>query len=189
MEVALTWNLLVIIFFVIIMSYSYIVGLQGTIKIILSTYIALLAAHGIGNLAAQYLALTQPLIKLINTTPEENIIILKIFVFVIITLTLVLKGGFFIDIAHQYSWISRFVVSTVFGFLSAGLILSTLLVFVTGFELHAEATTVLQKILQISEKTLFVRLFVDFYNFWFAAPAIAFVGLSLINPLAEGEQQ
>ncbi|MDP2690924.1 MAG: hypothetical protein Q8O95_00770 [bacterium] len=182
MEIALSWDLVVTIFFVMVMSYSYIVGLNGTVKIILSTYIAMLAANGIGNLAAKYIKLSEPLIKILSDDPNENVVVFKIFIFVVITLLLVLRGGFSVDITrHNDSLLTRFVTNSVFGFLSAGLIMSIILVFLVGAGVDA-STTVIQEALGLPDKTFFVRFLVRFYNFWFAAPAVAFVILSVIAP-------
>jgi len=181
MEVALTWDLLIIIFFIVIMSYSYIVGQNGTIKIILSSYIAMLAANGIGNLLMKYIQLTEPVIKVFETSSEANGILFKIFTFIVITLILVLKGGFVVDMGRNYPLPLKMLIVTIFGFLSAGLMMSTILVFIGGGVVDGVLISSLQEAITIPAETLFVRSLIEYYNFWFAAPAIAFVLLSLIG--------
>lgn len=185
MEVALTWDLLIIIFFIVIMSYSYIVGQNGTIKIILSSYIAMLAANGIGNLLMKYIQLTEPVIKVFETSSEANGILFKIFIFIVITLILVLKGGFVVDMGRNYPLPMRMLIVTIFGFLSAGLMMSTILVFIGGGVVDGVLISSLQEAITIPAETLFVRSLIEYYNFWFAAPAIAFVFLSLIGGHSE----
>jgi|CXWL01.1.fsa_nt_gi hypothetical protein len=190
MQVALTWDLMVIIFFIVIMSYSYIVGQNGTIKIILSSYIAMLAANGLGNLLAKYIHLSQPIIKVFDNTAESNLVIFKIFTFIVMTLILVLRGGFIIDMGRQGSMVVRLLSVTIFGFLSAGLMMSTILVFIAGSAVDGFLISTLQEAIKIPTQTLFVRSLIDYYNFWFAAPAIAFVLLSVMNSaLDEGPQE
>lgn len=184
MEVALTWDLLLIIFFIVILSYSYIVGQNGTIKIILSAYIAMLCANGIGNLLARYILLSEPLVNVLETSPEENVILFKIFTFVMVTLILVLRGGFIIEMGRENSFLARMVTTTIFGFLSAGLIMSTILVFIGGTTVDGFLVSSLSDSLEIPVQTAFARSLIDYYNFWFAAPAIAFVGLSIVNSAA-----
>jgi hypothetical protein len=181
MEVALTWDLLIIIFFIVIMSYSYIVGQNGTIKIILSSYIAMLAANGIGNLLMKYIQLSEPIIKVFDTGSASNGVLFKIFSFILITLILVLKGGFVVDMGRNYPLPIRVLIVTIFGFLSAGLMMSTILVFIAGGVVDGFLITSIQEAIQIPTETLFVRSLIDYYNFWFAAPAIAFVLLSLVG--------
>lgn len=182
MEVALTWDLVVVIFFMIVMSYSYIVGQNGTIKIILSSYIAMLAANGIGNLIARYIILSDPLIKVFATSPEENVIVFKILIFVTITLLLVLKGSFEVDVNQYQTGAIKFLGTTVFGFLSAGLIISTILVFIASSTIDGILITDIEQAVDIPYQTLFVHYLIHYYNFWFAAPAVAFVGLSALSP-------
>lgn len=192
MQVALTWDLMIIIFFVIIMSYSYIVGQNGTIKIILSSYIAMLAANGLGNLFTKYVQFSQPLIKILDTGPESNGVILKIFAFIVITLILVLRGGFLVDMGRPYSLPVRLLTISVFGFLSAGLIMSTILTFLASNGGDAIFASAIQDSIQLPAQTLFVRSLIEYYNIWFAAPAIAFVLLSLVGnyapPIIEPEE-
>jgi hypothetical protein len=182
MEVALTWDLVVMLFFVIIMAYSYIVGQNGTIKIILSSYIAMLAANGIGNLVAKYILVSQPLIKIMATTPQENVVIFKMLIFVTITLLLVLKGSFEVDVNRHQSSSARFIGTSIFGFLSAGLLISTILVFIAGSSIDGVFMKDIQEAINLPYRTLFVGYLVNYYNFWFAAPAIAFVALSALGP-------
>jgi hypothetical protein len=182
MEIALTWDLVVMLFFVIIMAYSYIVGQNGTIKIILSSYIAMLAANGIGNLVAKYILVSQPLIKVMTTSPEENVVIFKMLMFVTITLLLVLKGSFEVDVSRHQSASAKFIGTSIFGFLSAGLLISTILVFTVGSEAEGMFGDNLKEAINLPYRTLFVGYLVKYYNFWFAAPAIAFVALSALGP-------
>lgn len=180
MEVALTWDLLIIIFFIVIMSYSYIVGQNGTIKIILSSYIAMLAANGIGNLLMKYIQFSQPIIPLFDATAESNGFLFKVFAFIIITLILVLKGGFNVDMGRNYPFPIRMLIVTIFGFLSAGLMMSTILVFISGGAAESLNSNI-QEVINIPTQTIFVQSLVEYYNFWFAAPAIAFVFLSFFG--------
>ncbi|MGE3278602.1 MAG: hypothetical protein AB7J40_02260 [Candidatus Altimarinota bacterium] len=167
------------------MSYSYIVGQNGTIKIILSSYIAMLAANGIGNLLMKYIQLTEPVIQVFETNTEANGILFKIFIFIAITLILVLKGGFTVDMGRHYPLPLRVLLVTIFGFFSAGLMMSTILVFIGGGVVDGILINSLQEAVNIPAQTLFVRSLIDYYNFWFAAPAIAFVVLSLIGGRSE----
>lgn len=182
MEVAVTWDLLITMFFIVIMSYSYIVGRNGTVKIILSTYIAMLAANGLGNLLAKYIILSKPLIKVLTTNPDENVVIFKIFVFIVLLLALVLRGGFNVDIGYEESALNRIVSNTVFGFLSAGLIISTLFVYMADSGNTGVLIINIQESLNIPASTWLVKTLINYYNFWFTAPAAAFILASLMGP-------
>ena len=193
MELVLSWDLVVMILFIVIMSYSYIVGQNGTIKIIVSSYIAMLAANGLGNLVAKYIIASEPVIQILATSPQEKIVLFKIFTFLVITVILVLKGSFHIDMSRYYSLPMRLLTTTIFGIMSAGLIMSTILVFIAGVQVDGVLVQNITDVFAIPYETVFVRYLIEFYNFWFAAPAITFVALSAlssdipINPIAVDE--
>lgn len=142
----------------------------------------MLAANGIGNLVAKYILVSQPLIRVMNTSPEENVVIFKMLMFVTITLLLVLKGSFDVDVNRHQSASSRFIGTSIFGFLSAGLLISTILVFVAGSSTDGMFFKDIDLAVDLPYRTLFVGYLIKYYNFWFAAPAIAFVALSALGP-------
>lgn len=144
----------------------------------------MLAANGLGNLLSKYITLSEPVIKILSDDPEENVIIFKIFIFVVMVLVLVLKGSFDVDIGRRDPLLTRFVITSVFGILSAGLIMSTVILFVAGAEVGADMTEAIQEALRLPDNTLFVHYFFRFYSFWFAAPAIAFVAISVFSPFS-----
>lgn len=189
MQLSVTWDLMIIVFFAVIMSYSYIVGQNGTLKIILSSYIALLTANGIASLFGKYLEMSQPVVSTLKTTPQENVILLKVLLFVGLMLTLVLRGGFFVDIGTHHRFPTRILISTVLGILSAGLIMSTVLVFLASSNADVLFLPDVKGTLDIPTKTLFVQSLIDYYHVWFAAPAIAFIGLSFWSQKGSVEQQ
>ena len=49
MNVTLTWDLFIIVFFAVIITYSFIIGRREAIKIIIATYIAIVAVQGSGT--------------------------------------------------------------------------------------------------------------------------------------------
>jgi len=55
MNIDLSWDLLIIVVFAFVIGYSFIVGINRTLKIIIGVYLASLAADSIGNLANHYL--------------------------------------------------------------------------------------------------------------------------------------
>ncbi len=50
MNIQLTWDLFILVFFVVIVAYSLIIGRGNTLKVILGTYVAALAADAFGNI-------------------------------------------------------------------------------------------------------------------------------------------
>lgn len=142
----------------------------------------MLAANGLGNLIARYILLSEPVINVFATSPEENIVLFKIFVFLFITVILVLKGSFHVDMSRYFGLPIRIMTTTIFGVLSAGLIMSTILVFVASTAVDGILVQDITEAISIPYQSVMVQYLVTYYNFWFAAPAIAFVGISVLSP-------
>ncbi len=182
MDLRLSWDLFIIVFFAVIIAYSFIIGRNSTLKVIIATYMAILTADSLGNLFHQYLVPAAPSLQ--GVAGEQALILIKIFVFVAVIVLLVIKGGFTVDMVPERSAVTRILSNTTFGFLNAGLVISTLLVYLTGGSFILGG---LDRALQTnlySESSL-VKLMIDQSNLWFALPAIALVLISFFEPRME----
>jgi hypothetical protein len=85
MGLELSWDLFIIVFFGIVVAYSFIIGRNNNLKVILATYVAALAADAVGNLFANTLAMSESFMKLMKifyiTTPIEAVVLVKIIFF------------------------------------------------------------------------------------------------------------
>ena len=180
-----SWDRFVVIFFVIIGAYSFIVGKSQTLKIILSSYISLLAADGFGNLISKFLIEKSPLLKLAASSYEGFLVVLKISIFVVLTVFLSTRKIFAIKFPAKISRILSFFLTGIFGILSAGLIVSTLLVFVSGFSLVDTMRSTENPVAAIAESSRFVKLMVQNYSLWFSLPILTFVATSFLENFDE----
>jgi len=184
MEINLSWDLFVIVFFTVIIAYSFIVGRNSTLKIIIASYIAILASDGIGNLIEHFLIGDKPLINLLDVTTNENsLIVIKIFIFVLTIVIIATRGRFAINMEKTKSPIMNVILNLTYGVLSAGLITSTILIYASGTSLVQETATpmVSQAILQMYKSSYMVQMMINNYNLWFSLPAITFVISSFIG--------
>lgn len=181
MTLSPTWDLFVIVFFIIIIAYSYIIGRNSTIKVILASYIAILTSNGIGNFLNQFLA-NRPFI---NFFPENygvsTIAVFKISIFILITLLLVLRGAFIVSVAPQRTRLMSLFMNLVYGFMSAGLIVSTLIIYLTEGSLDIANTETLVQIANIEFMSPMIATMVNNYSLWFSLPAIVFMIASFIT--------
>ncbi|MFA5855361.1 MAG: hypothetical protein WC846_03735 [Candidatus Gracilibacteria bacterium] len=175
----LSWDLFVIVFFGVIIAYSFIIGRNQTLKIIIATYMAILTADGLGNLFQTYLLPTAPSLQ--GTAGLHALALVKIFTFVIVIVLLAVKGGFQVSILEEKSAMTHVVANLTFGFLNAGLMISVLLVYMTGGSFVLGTT---QDALQGSlyQESRFIQAMIDNYNLWFSLPAIAIVIVSFLQP-------
>jgi len=177
MEINLSWDLFVIVFFTVIIAYTFIIGRNQSIKIIISTYIAILAADGVGNLIERYFLGNKPVIQTFDfTSGEGNLILIKIIIFILCIVLITVKGRFQINVSRSDSTMMRVILALTYGVLSAGLITSTILIYASGASLVQESNVIMnQAVLDIYENSKLVRLMINNYNIWFSLPAIAFV--------------
>ena len=124
-NIRLSWDLFVLVFFGVVIAYSFIIGRNQTIKIIISSYMAVLTADGLGNLFETYALPVAPTLQ--GEAGLQALVLLKIFTFVLTIVLLAIRGGFRVDILPEQSVVTRILANLSFGFLNAGLMVSTLL--------------------------------------------------------------
>ena len=176
MDLRLSWDLFVIVFFAVIIAYSFIIGRNQTMKVIIGTYLAILTSDGLGNLFQQYLLPTIPSLQ--GEQGDQALILMKIIVFILVIVLVTVKGSFSVDVLSNKATVTRLLATFIFGMLNAGLIVSTILVFISGFSFVNGFYGFMTTSGLYMESEL-VRMMVDNYNVWFALPAIAFVGASV----------
>lgn len=182
----LSWDLFVIVIFAVIIAYSFIIGKENTLKVIIGSYIAILTADGLGNLFRQYILSSKEVVvffKFIGLANEDRTMILvKVLTFIAAIVIISMKGGFEIHAGSGRGGVVGLITTLLFGFLSAGLVISTLLIYVSGASFVGGNVSIINNTLAAaySESSL-IKLMIDNYNFWFALPAVAFLLSSLFN--------
>jgi len=178
-DLRLSWDLFIIVFFGIVIAYSFIIGRNQTLKLIIATYMAILTADGLGNVFSTYLLPAAPTLQ--GEAGDQALILVKIFVFILVIVLLAIKGGFRVDMLPEDRLLLRLLSNLSFGFLSAGLMVSTLLVYLTGgsFVSGTLSSALSTNLYQESQS---VQLLIDNYSIWFALPAISIVVISFFEP-------
>lgn len=177
MEISLSWDLFVIVFFSVIIAYSFIIGRNQSIKIIISAYIAILTADGVGNLIERYLLGENPIIRSFDfDSTEGRLVLIKIIIFILGIVLITTRGKFNIDLNRSKYFSMELIMSLAYGILSAGLITSTILIYAAGGSFVQSGELLLNNsVLEIYQQSQMVRLMINNYNVWFSIPAIAFV--------------
>ena len=187
MNITLSWDLFVIVFFVVIVAYSFIIGRDNTLKVILGTYVAMIAAEASGNLFEQYFSGSEIFMKLLKfatvANEQEAVVLVKVLIFVVLVILFAVKGAFDVSTVEDRSAIIRFALSIIYAVMSAGLIIATILIFVSGVPFFVgtgqEAATV--AIWDIYNKSQLIRTIVQHSYLWFSIPALAFLLHSLYS--------
>ena len=182
----LSWDLFVIVIFAVIIAYSFIIGKTNTIKVIIGTYIAILTADGLGNLFKQYMLSSKEIVMFLKFfglgNEDKTMILVKVMIFILAIIIIAMKGSFEVREDIGKTGVIGLILNTIFGFLSAGLVISTLLIYVSGASFVGGNVSILNNTLAAAyAESEMVKLMIDNYNFWFAVPAVAFLFMSLFN--------
>lgn len=181
MNVSLSWDLFVVVFFVVITAYSFIIGTNSTLKVILSTYVAAIAADATGVMLSKGLDGSELFASLLDfasvNNGEESVVFVKVLVFVGLVILLSVKGDFEIAIAEDRSWIIRTIINAIYAVMSAGLVISVILVFVSGvsFVSLSDPEAARAALQALSNQSEIIASMIRGTYLWFALPALAFV--------------
>lgn len=179
MEVVLTWNLVLLSAFVMLCAYNFLLGQNGTVKLILSTYIAVLTADGIAGILKQFVFDVSPgFQKLFLGIENEVFAWIRIILFILAIVVFVVKSGFHVVLEKHKNWSMRLGIHALFSALSSILFLSTILIYISGSS-FVEGM-MYAKTIQIYEQSLIAQILIDYYQFWFSLPAIAFLVTSFL---------
>lgn len=186
MDIRLSWDLFILVFFIIIVSYSFIIGRDNTLKVILGSYVAALAADATGNLFGKYFSGSEMFVKILKFASlgneDEAVIFVKVLVFIALVIVFSVRGAFHVETVEDRSIAIRFVLSGIYAVMSAGLIVSTILVFVSGVSFISGSPQETSSALwPIYNQSSFVRSIVSNSYFWFSVPALSFLIHSLYS--------
>lgn len=186
MEINLSWDLFVIVFFAVIIAYSFIIGRNQTLKIIIASYIAILTADGIGNLIERYLIADAETGGTLSAPDDGSLVVIKIFIFVFTIVLIATRGRFNINMESSGSSVTNIILNLTYGILSAGLITSTILIYTSGSSLVQESGVVMNEaVLAMYRDSMMVQTMINNYNIWFSLPAITFVVSSFLGQQEE----
>lgn len=192
MDLRLSWDLFVLVFFIVIVAYSFIIGRDNTLKVILASYVAALAADASGNFLGKFIQNSQAFDKLLNIVGVANemeaIVFTKVIVFVFLVILVSVKGAFSVSTADDRSAPMRLVLSCIYAVMSAGLIISVIIVFVSGVSFVGGGSpqttgTALWPIYNSSE---LVKTMISNTYLWFSIPAFAFLIHSIYSAGKQG---
>lgn len=192
MQITLSWDLMVIVFFAVVIAYSFIVGKDESIKIVIASYISILAVQGIGNLlfkayeSAGFIT-GGPAAEVMSSSANDNnvLAIAKLIIFVVMIIFLALKGGFEMQNSSSLGAIMEPLFTALFGIATAGLLLAALLTFIAARPL-LDTTLIGAPLLSplLTQSTL-VQWMVIYQDVWFCLPAVLLLVIGFLNSRGE----
>ena len=185
MNLNLSWDLFILVFFAVVVAYSFIIGKNQTLKVILGTYMAILCADGIGNLFGKYFAVSEAFLKFMKlfaiTNGEQSVVFFKVLVFLFFIVLISVRGLFHVDAEDNRPLSLRLIILFLMGLLSAGLMISTVLVFISGTSLIGAGATGNNILTDVYQSSRLVRVMLDYSNLWFFLPGFSFILLGVFH--------
>lgn len=182
MQIQLSWDLFIMVVFLIVLSYSFIIGKTNTIKLVISSYVSILTADAIGNMLNNLFLTANPLIDVLQISGNSPaLIIVKLTIFVTSMVVLATKGAFEITLPKEEAAM-EFLITFFFGALSAVLMISSILVFSSGSSFIMGGTPISQSnIAEMYNQSRLVQMIAMNYNIWFALPVVSFIVMSTVK--------
>lgn len=182
MTINLTWDLFIIVFFALIVAYSFIIGKHEAVKIIIATYVAMVAVQGLGNLLERMALGTPAILASMGLIMNGALIaMIKIGVFVTAIILISIRGGMEIEYEREPSTIVNTLLTGFFGFATAGLLLSTLTTYISGMPLLDASLADAPSLAPFLLQSRLLLVLVQFQDLWFALPAILLVVIGFIS--------
>lgn len=185
MNVTLTWDLLVIVFFAVVVAYSFIVGKDESVKIVIATYIATIAVQGVGNLLALAGRTSPEFLGFLGYSLDMNIVsTCKILLFVTLVIVLAIRGGFTLSYQENDS-IWETVLTAAFGFATSGLLLSTLLTYIAARPILDTQIADSPSLAPLLLQSRLVQIMVVYQDLWFSIPAFLLLAIGIYSARRE----
>ena len=182
MDITLTWDLFAIMFFATVITYSFIIGKHESVKLVIATYIATVAVQGLGNILVRLNGENESLLLSVGITLDDDMLsLLKLLLFIVVIIFLVVRGGLDVDYNKESSSLINIGVTGVFGFATAGLLLSTLLSYIAGGPLLDNALAQTDTVSPIIAQSKVMQLMILNQDLWYALPALLLVGVRFIS--------
>jgi len=182
MDLTLSWDLFVIVFFGLVISYSFIIGKHESVKIIVFTYIAIVTGQAMGNMIQELSRNSEPLLNSFGLSIDITVLdSTKMVIFIGTIILLAIRGGFVVKYNNEASQITNTILTGAFGFATAGLLLSTLLNFVAGTPLLESGLTSSNALTPIIEQSKLVFTMVQYQDAWFCLPALLLIAVGVMS--------
>lgn len=182
MQLTLSWDLIVIVFFALILAYSFIVGKNESAKIIIASYIAIVAVQAIGNLLALGLGEGQTAAQFLGLGLSTNVLsTVKLILFVATIIVLAIRGGFEMEYGKEITGIWNTVLTAAFGIATAGLLLTALLTDIAGKPILDSSLKTAPLLAPLFQQSQLVQIVVEYQNVWFCLPAVLLVIVGFLH--------
>lgn len=180
MVIALTWDLLIIIFVAVVITYSLIIGRGEATKVLVGSHLAALASQGIGMGLTETSARGDELLTTLGMSiGATTILTVKLLTFVLLLIGIAVYGGMTLDTDGEQSIVDTAVAGAL-GFATALFLLLTLFAIMGNLPLAHPNLPVASPLMPLMEQSVLASSVVSLQSFWLLLPTILLIGTSFI---------
>lgn len=180
MNITLSWDLLIILFTALVVAYSFIVGKDSSVKIIVATYIAFVGVQALGNIAL--LLTNASTASMIGLGLSPSLLAIgKLVLFASAVVFMAVKGGLHVETGSGFGTVWDIAISALLGFSTATLLLSSLITFIAGRPLLDLSLATADALGNILSSSPLVHAIVDYQHIWFALPAVLLLVIGFLG--------
>jgi hypothetical protein len=181
-SLTLSWDLFIVVFFAIVMSYSFIIGKHQSIKVIIASYIAIIATQGIGNVLMRLLGNSAETLVSMGIPADPTMIALgKIFFFAVCVIIFVIRSGIDVSYSKEAGTVLNIVYTGLFGFSTAGLVVSTILTYAAGSGILDASLVAHGSVLQLVQGSTLMQLMILNQDIWYTLPAFLIIATGFVH--------
>ena len=179
MVVALTWDLLIIVFFALVVTYSLIIGRHEAVKVLVASHIAAFAAQGIGMGMMEGSVSAAPILQILGfAIGPTTIVMVKLVAFIGLLVAIAIHGGLSSDYEGE-SMLDTAIAAALGMATTAFLLLNLLAILGNSSPLGTTIADAPDLLPLFSQSTLAATL-ASLQSLWLILPAILLVGTSFL---------
>ena len=182
MNLTLSWDLFVIVFAALIVAYTFIIGRGESIKIIIATYIGIIAVQGLASALERLNVALGSVVSMLGIPTGQSwiLVVAKLVLFIAIVILLTINSGIEVRYSKEPNPIIGIVLTLLFGISTAGLLITTILTYVTGVPLLEMNLSTVLALGPVVQQSQVMQLLIQNQDVCFTLPAVilAVVGLT-----------
>ena len=181
-HLTLNWDLSIVVFFAVAMSYGFLIGRDRSMTMLVAMYIAIFATEGIGKIWLRLVGSNRAILHSIGIPVDLRVLSLaKIFVFAICLLIFLTRSGIELTHGKETRKIISIIHAALLGFSSAGLAMVTVLAYGAGGSIANSSVVSSPFLSPIVGSSILLQLLTQNPDLWFTLPALLIITLGLIR--------
>ncbi len=178
----LSWDLLILVFFAIVMSYSFLIGKDQSVTLMIAVYIAAIATQGIGHIVLSLIGSTDAVLRSVGIPGDPTVVpITKIFVFTLCIIIFLTRSGICLTHEKDTGNLLGIIYTTLFGFAIAGLMLSTILTYLGGTGILDRTIHAANLFSPFLLSGAILQLLILHQDLWYTLPAFLIIVVGLVH--------